>query len=80
MTPTDFPQIKRDACVTDATIAYAIVQAKEYAALHAPNAPSIQAAIIRLFVIYCFEHDMGEKNLLRIGIDLLIGPGARYAT
>lgn len=73
MTPADFPAIPRDACTTDATIAYSISQANEYAALHAPNAGAAHDAIIRLFVTYTFERDWGERVHLRRGIDLLLG-------
>lgn len=66
------PEIKRDAVTTDELVAYAVVQATEYAMQHAPKRPHEHEAIIRLFVLYSFQRDRGEKTLLRRALDMLI--------
>lgn len=74
MTPDDnFPEIKRDAVTTDELVAYAVVQATEYAMQHASARPQHERdAIVRLFVLYSFQRDRGEKVLLRHALDMVI--------
>lgn len=72
MIPADFPEIQRDQYVTDELVMYSIAQAKEYAEQHAPDAPHAHEAIVRLFVLYSFQRDRGEKSLLRHALDMLI--------
>lgn len=83
MTHDDFPEIKRDAVTTDELIAYQVVQAEAYAMQHAPTRPHEHEAIIRLFVLYSFQHDRGEKSLLRHALDMVINRhrwGASHAS
>lgn len=73
MTPDDFPEIKRDAVTTDELIAYQIVQAQEYAMEHAPTRPQYERdAMVRIYVIYSFTRDRGDKALLRHSLDELV--------
>lgn len=72
MNPDDFPEIKRDAVTTYSLISYQIVQAEAYAREHAPTRQYEHEAIIRLFVLYSFQRDRGEKALLRHALDMLI--------
>lgn len=73
MTPDDFPEIKRDAVTTNELIAYQLVQAEEWANQHAPTRPQYERdGMVRIYVLYSFTQDYGDKILLRHALNELV--------
>lgn len=66
----------------DAMLAYAIKQAERYAQEHAHDMPEfVRQAIAVLHVRYAIHHDIGERRLIRAGIDSMLhmGEAIRHA-